>query len=369
MGGGQSHTSTNVRQSKECAGSGCESLKLEIGPDGRVTLKTLHGTFISVKQNGTVTTASSWGEEESFTLRKIPNSRSGKVSFRSAHGGYLRADWNGGWDAKAQEVSGWEAFTMVAASDGTVALKTFHGTYLSADPPSHPITGVDGTELDGIAASISESSSDSSSESSSDSSSGPEGVIVGLMSGHEFEVHLSEDDTVVDIKSRIARKWHIPQRSQKILSGSAVALDYMTVAELRGNEDKLRVQLVLQSLGSVYNSMKMDGETKEVWRRAEFRRTVFLASEATIFGVPEGETKEVWRPGRDSEGQYFRLRRVLREEHQQATEGVAEIIRASSSAGDGTNGGDGRRGRRSQRARGRYNRRRQQMASPGRADE
>lgn len=334
MGGGQSSASAKVRQSNVITSSGCESFTLQVGPDAKVALKTLHGEFISVEQDGAITTASSWGEKESFTMEHILTSRSGKVSFISAHGGYLRADWNGGWDANATKVSGWEAFMQVVASDGTVALQTFHGTYLSAALPSHPITGPNGTELGSSGAPPSHSSSDSSSDFSSDSSSGPETAIMNLITGQEFELRFDEDDTVGGLKRRVAGKYKIPQRFQSIVNGSEVVEDHVSVARLRCKDNKLRLRMVLVI-------PDIDHEAKKLKHQAD-------------------------RPDRNSEGLVFSLQKELLDEQQKVTEGVEKIISACGSTGDGTTGSDRPRGRRSQRTRGRFNRRRQQMASPGR---
>jgi len=107
-----------------------EKFHVEIVSDHTVSLKSLHGTYLSADGSGSVVAGSlTVGEHEKFKRKRNSD---GTVSLVTAHGGhYVTAFENGTVLANATKCHKWEKFQLVKQKDGSVSLKAWNGRYLS----------------------------------------------------------------------------------------------------------------------------------------------------------------------------------------------------------------------------------------------
>ena len=98
-------------------------------------LKTVHGTFVSVRPEATeavATQKTEKGDTEKLTLVTL---LSGKVAIRTAKGAYLSVHSENPLapvDSQAK-IDDHATFDLVQNSDGSISFKSFQGTYLRAD--------------------------------------------------------------------------------------------------------------------------------------------------------------------------------------------------------------------------------------------
>jgi hypothetical protein len=108
--------------------------------DDTVNFKTTHGTFLTSPMNGLMSGDRTIAcGREAFTV--IP--KHGKVYLRTFDGWYITAHRRGFLVGDAIRPGLWESFEMKSNDDGTVALKSFHGKYISATKlPLPPVGGL-----------------------------------------------------------------------------------------------------------------------------------------------------------------------------------------------------------------------------------
>jgi len=114
-----------------------EKFHVEVNKDKTASLKSLHGTYLSVDASGSVVAGSTKaGKQEKF---KRHRNGDGTVSLTAAHGGrYLTAYANGTVLANATKCGKLERFQLVKQKDGSVSLKASTGKYLSvSELPIH----------------------------------------------------------------------------------------------------------------------------------------------------------------------------------------------------------------------------------------
>merc|ERR1712224_239028 len=88
--------------------SGWETFKkVKMGSDGAFALKTFHGTYVKVNENGSLTQESRCQEWETFRQEGGGE----KTAFRTVHGGkYLSAHENGSFFLSDKWAGAWETF-------------------------------------------------------------------------------------------------------------------------------------------------------------------------------------------------------------------------------------------------------------------
>jgi hypothetical protein len=107
-----------------------EKFHVEVNSDHTASLKSLHGTYLSVDGSGSVVAGSpTVGKHEKFKRKRNSD---GTVSLMTSHGGhYVTAFGNGTVLANATKCHKWEKFQLVKQKDGSVSLKAWNGWYLS----------------------------------------------------------------------------------------------------------------------------------------------------------------------------------------------------------------------------------------------
>lgn len=153
---------------------GWQSFQNVTNSDGTFALRCFHGKVLTALPKGTVLADGIHiGKWEAFT--RVDND-DGTVSLQSAHGKYLSPDLSSpslleaaGFQVgrnlelqisvapkysvavmgTAEEVKGWEKFTVVYNNDYTVSLKTYHGTYVTT--PKHGPMHADSVHITGPA--------------------------------------------------------------------------------------------------------------------------------------------------------------------------------------------------------------------------
>jgi len=99
---------------------------------GTVSLRSVHGTFLSAQEDGRAewnrNIAAEW---EYFQVEQRHN---GKITLKGAHGMYVSAQPDGSVQINRREApeGGWEEFTVEDRGNDIVCLKSCHGKYLSA---------------------------------------------------------------------------------------------------------------------------------------------------------------------------------------------------------------------------------------------
>jgi hypothetical protein len=116
----------NVRSANIWYEGNRNSLKMEIDPSW--ILPTLRPE-LNFKRS-CVDTQGSIGDWEQFEIKKHDNN---KVALKSHHGTYISASPDGDVFRIKRDPSAWELFEFVYGGGG-MAIKTHHGTYLHADP-------------------------------------------------------------------------------------------------------------------------------------------------------------------------------------------------------------------------------------------
>jgi hypothetical protein len=97
--------------------------------DHTASLKSLHGTYLTVEGSGSVVAGSTQaGKQEKF---KRHRNKDGTVSLTSHAGHYLTAMENGTVLAKSKKNEDREKFQLIKQKDGTVSFKASSGRYLS----------------------------------------------------------------------------------------------------------------------------------------------------------------------------------------------------------------------------------------------
>jgi len=110
-------------------GSGEKFTMIKNSADDTVSFKTQYGTFLTSPMNGLVSGGSTGAcGREAFTLVL----RYGKVYLRTFDGWYITAHKRGFLVGDSIHPGQWESFDMESNDDGTVALKSFHGKYITA---------------------------------------------------------------------------------------------------------------------------------------------------------------------------------------------------------------------------------------------
>jgi len=107
-----------------------EKFHVEVNSDHTASLKSLHGTYLTVEGSGSVVAGSlTVGKNERFKRKRNSD---GTVSLATAHGGhYVSVFENGTVLANATKCHTSEKFQLVKQKDGSVSLKAWNGRYLS----------------------------------------------------------------------------------------------------------------------------------------------------------------------------------------------------------------------------------------------
>jgi len=109
-------------------GSGEKFTMIRNPADDTVSFQTQYGTFLTSPMNGLVSGGSTRAcGREAFTL--MP--KHGKVYLRTFDGWYITAHRRGFLVGDATQPGLWESFDMESNDDGTVALKSSHGKYIT----------------------------------------------------------------------------------------------------------------------------------------------------------------------------------------------------------------------------------------------
>ena len=98
--------------------------------NGTVALKSVHGTFLSAKADGSAEfDRDSAGGWEQFHLEILEGDT---ITLLGVHGMYVSAKSDGSVEADRSEARGWEAFTIEDHGNERFSLESVHGKYLSA---------------------------------------------------------------------------------------------------------------------------------------------------------------------------------------------------------------------------------------------
>jgi hypothetical protein len=133
----------------------CESFVRIPNPDSSIAFQAAGSKkYLSVQPDGSVrASGSTIGPQESFY---VTNHADGTFSMRNlALGQYLTVTWPSAMRVvihnSATNVSGWETFRMIRMRHDTVALQTYHHTYVTADAETGLLTAnPDNLQRDGI---------------------------------------------------------------------------------------------------------------------------------------------------------------------------------------------------------------------------
>jgi len=90
-----------------------ERITIQQMPNGRVALRSHHGTYVSGRDNGSVTAVTQCQEWETWQQMFSPDGRHGFMSF---HGKYLSVDQGGGVTASKTQFMDWEKFRITGGS-------------------------------------------------------------------------------------------------------------------------------------------------------------------------------------------------------------------------------------------------------------
>mmetsp|Transcript_132781 Transcript_132781/g.424926 ORF Transcript_132781/g.424926 Transcript_132781/m.424926 type:complete len:1192 (-) Transcript_132781:467-4042(-) len=94
-------------------------------------LRSIHGTFISAGESGTLSQVSA--PAASSSVFEISANDDGTVSLRSQSGRYLMADERGDIHATGEQIGNTTKFSITRNTDGTVSVSSSFGLYLTAD--------------------------------------------------------------------------------------------------------------------------------------------------------------------------------------------------------------------------------------------
>jgi len=94
-------------------------------------LRSIHGTFISAGESGTLSQVSA--PAASSSVFEISANDDGTVSLRSHSGRYLMADERGDIHATGEQIGNTTKFSITRKTDGTVSVSSSFGLYLTAD--------------------------------------------------------------------------------------------------------------------------------------------------------------------------------------------------------------------------------------------